>query len=294
MQAIFLQNFYDLWSKNGEGKARRPNYDAAKIAGQTVYGDLRAAGFVCNAEKCNWEPTQQGRWLGMIVNTSDTTFTAPPKKNQQIEAKLGTCLKSGRMTAKALDSIAGTLSSLSLAVGPLTRLQTRAMYADVGKCDAWYFPFAVSTDTLEEFEFWLTNYNFDTGYSFKPSPVTTKILFTYASDNGYGGYMVKRAGEAVVVGKFSAAALNTSSTMRELLAVQHSLQSLTGLLSNESVRAYVDNFAASRILTVGSARSQLQEIALSIFQICLSYNIKLIATWVPRTEHHRRSLQQVT
>ena len=45
---------------------------------------------------------------------------------------------------------------------------------------------------------------------------------------------------------------------------------------------YVDNFAASRILTVGSARSHLQEIALSIFQICLSYNIKLIATWVPR------------
>ena len=85
-----------------------------------------------------------------------------------------------------------------------------------------------------------------------------------------------------MVGKFSEAALNTSSTMRELLAVQHSLQSLTGLLSNESVRVYVDNFAASRILTVGSARSHLQEIALSIFQISLSYNIKLIATWVPR------------
>ena len=118
-----------------DGINGRTNYDAAKIAGQTVYGDLRAAGFVCNAEKCNWEPTQEGRWLGMIVNTSDMTFTAPPEKINKLKAKLGTCLKSGRMTAKALASIAGTLSSLSLAVGPLTRLQTREMYADVGKCD---------------------------------------------------------------------------------------------------------------------------------------------------------------
>ena len=88
----------------------RKNYDAAKIAGQTVYGDLRAAGFVCNAEKCNWEPTPEGKWLGMIVNTSDMTFTAPAEKINKLKAKLGTCLKSGRMTAKALASIAGTLS----------------------------------------------------------------------------------------------------------------------------------------------------------------------------------------
>ena len=100
-----------------DGINGRKNYDAAKIAGQTVYGDLRAAGFVCNAEKCNWEPTQEGRWLGMIVKTSDMTFTAPPEKINKLKAKLGTCLKSGRMTAKALASIAGTLSSLSLAVG---------------------------------------------------------------------------------------------------------------------------------------------------------------------------------
>ena len=88
----------------------------------------------------------------------------------------------------------------------------------------------------------------------------------------------ERAGQAV--GKFSENAHNTSSTVRELLAVQYCLQSLTSLLSNEAVRVYVDNFSASRILTAGSARPHLQAIALNIFQACLCHNIKL--TWVPR------------
>ena len=70
--------------------------------------------------------------------------------------------------------------------------------------------------------------------------------------------------------------------MRELLAVQYSLQSLTANLTHESVRIYLDNFPATRILTVGSAKAHLQEIAINIFKICLSYNIKLLPTWVPR------------
>ena len=210
------------------------------------------------------------------------TFTVPQEKVQQIKVTLQTCLRTQRMTAKSLASIAGTLSLLSSAVGPLARLRTRAMYADIAKCTAWHSPLAMSEDTVAELTFWLTHYNFTNGYSFKPFPVTTKILFTDASGDGYEGYLAKKAGQAVVVGKFSENAHNTSSTVRELLAVQYCLQSLTSLLSNEAVRVYGDNFSASRILTVGSARPHLQAIALNIFQACLCHNIKLIATWVPR------------
>ena len=77
-----------------------------------------------------------------------------------------------------------------------------------------------------------------------------------------------------------------SSTMRKLLAVKYSLLSLTSQLEHEAVRVYVDNFAASRILTVGSAKAHLQNIAINIFTLCLSHNIKLIATWV-RREHNQ-------
>ena len=93
---------------------------------------------------------------------------------------------------------------------------------------------------------------------------------------------MKRAGEVVVVGKFTDSEQQTSSTTRELLAVQYSLQSLSSRLAHESVTINVDNFAASRILTVGSAKPHLQQIAINIFSICLKHNIKLIATWVPR------------
>ena len=163
-------------------------------------------------------------------------------------------MKARKTNAKRLASLAGTLSAMSLAIGPLVRLRTRAMYADVAKSESWYSPLRLSADALDEIQFWLTNYNFSEGYSFKPMPVTTKILFTDASDDGYGGYLVKRAGHVVVVGKFSELEHRTSSTTRELLAVKYSLESLASKLAHESVRAYVDNFAASRILTVGSAK----------------------------------------
>ena len=79
---------------------------------------------------------------------------------------------------------------MHLAVGPLTRLQTRAIYADIANTHSWYSPVTLSPETVAELNFWLTNYNFTTGYSFKPQPVTSKILFTDASDEGDGGYLV--------------------------------------------------------------------------------------------------------
>ena len=170
---------------------------------------------------------------------------------------------------------------MARAIGPLVRLRTRAIYADVAKRETWYSPLLLSAGTLDEIHFWLNNFNFGEGYSFKPMPITTKIMFTDASESGYGGFMMKRAGEVVVVGNFTDSEQQTSSTMRELLAVQYCLQSLTSRLAHESVTINVDNFAASRILTVGSAKPHLQEIAINIFRICLKYNIKLIATWVP-------------
>ena len=56
-----------------DGINGRSSYKEAKIAGQRVAHDLREAGFICNEAKCEWKPAQEGRWLGMIVNTRDVT-----------------------------------------------------------------------------------------------------------------------------------------------------------------------------------------------------------------------------
>ena len=45
-----------------------------------VINDLKAGGWVVNFEKSKLTPAQKGKWLGIIIDTRDTTFTVPPEK----------------------------------------------------------------------------------------------------------------------------------------------------------------------------------------------------------------------
>ena len=78
----------------------------------------------------------------------------------------------------------------------------------------------------------------------------------------------------------------TSSTHRELLAVKYVLDSFGETLRNQSVQVNIDNSSACRILSVGSARPYLQNIAIDVFiNFCSKFNIKLIPQWIPREQN---------
>ena len=81
----------------------------------------------------------------------------------------------------------------------------------------------INQEAKEELKFWLSNYDFKEGYTIKPFPVTTKMIFTDASATQYGGYTVTKIGECIVNGKFTQAEMKTSSTNREILAVKYTI-----------------------------------------------------------------------
>ena len=49
---------------------------------------------------------------------------------------------------------------------------------------SWYEQKMVSEIVEEELKFWLNNINIYNGYTFKPRPLTSCLLFTDASDEG--------------------------------------------------------------------------------------------------------------
>ena len=100
------------------------------------------------------------------------------------------------------------------------------------------------------------------------------MVFTDASDKGYGAFAVNRLEKLICSGKFPKADMSTSSTFRELLAVKYALESFGEKLRNESMQINIDNQAAVRILEVGSSKEILHELALQIFSLTLRYNIK--------------------
>ena len=56
-----------------------------------------------------------------------------------------------------------------------------------------------------------------------------------------------------------------SSTFRELKAVSITLKSLVSLLCNRTVKLFTDNQNVVRIISAGSMKTELQNLALDIF-----------------------------
>ena len=111
-------------------------------------------------------------------------------------------------------------------------------------------------------------------------------MFTDASDEGYGGFVLKHLNKEICSAKFDKYEKGTSSTYKELLAVKHVLTSFGFILKNQSVQVNTDNSSACRILSIGSSKPHLQNLAIDDFNFCTRFNIKLIPQWIPREENY--------
>ena len=76
-----------------------------------------------------------------------------------------------------------------------------------------------------------------------------------------------------------------SSTWRELVAVKRVLQAVVDRLNNSHIRWFTDNQNVVRILTVGSGKGCLQDVALQIFALCMSRAIHIEPEWIPREQN---------
>ena len=91
---------------------------------------------------------------------------------------------------------------MHLAIGPLVHLFARNMYHEIENRTSWYEPKIISKETKDELEFRLINTNIYNGYTFKPRVLTTCLMFTDASDDGYRGFNLKRLNKEVCSANF--------------------------------------------------------------------------------------------
>ena len=76
-----------------------------------------------------------------------------------------------------------------------------------------------------------------------------------------------------------------SSTWREFVAVKRVLQAVADKLRSSRIRWFTDNQNVVRIMTVGSGKDCLQEVALEIFALCMSHAIHIEPEWIPREKN---------
>lgn len=115
----------------------------------------------------------------------------------------------------------------------------------------------------------------------KVKPSSNLVVYTDASDTGYGGYCV-RTGKNVSHGLWEESERIMSSTWRELAAVDRVLRSFVQFLKGENIKWFTDNANVVSIVQKGSMKNNLQDLAMNIFQICLEYKIGIEIEWIPR------------
>ena len=255
-------------------------------ASALVQSTLNRAGFVAHVTKSIWKPTQRLQWLGFVVDLSKGQIEVPEDRIAALRVKLQEICQSRLVSARNLASVVGSLMSMSLAIGPVARFMTRSMYTLLETRLSWWELLEITPEAKDELEFWQTSL---AEYNCQPiwhSPSAVRVVYSDASDTGYGGFVVEH-GPCVAYGQWTEWEARQSSTWRELTAVLQILMAVVEKLKNCRVRWFTDNQNVARILQVGSKKSGLHATAVKVFSLSVQHHIRLEPEWIPRHLNER-------
>ena len=85
-----------------------------------------SAGFVSNQEKSLWIPSKSVEWLGFNIDLAIGEFSVPPSKLEVLKSQPHAVAEAPMVPVRQLASVIGKIMSISLALGPVTRLMTRS------------------------------------------------------------------------------------------------------------------------------------------------------------------------
>ena len=213
---------------------------------------------------------QIGEWLGFVINTIAMTFQIPEAKVRKLKSLLSSAIRDKYSSYRELARIAGSLTSVALAVGPLSRLFTRQMYLAIESRSAWDHSLHFSSALLEMLRFWYCSIDSFNGYSLRPPPDSSTVIFS--SDVGFGCFSASLDG-VTASGMFTAEDLGQSSTFRELKAIYYVFIFLCGATKVEKIKVFTENQGAARIVSVGSSKVHLQSVAMSIFRMSFKWDL---------------------
>ena len=254
-----------------------------------VLNSLTKAGFIINSEKSVWQPTKVLTWLGIEVDLNNDTLKVSSERIDSILFTIEFILSKSYVSARTLSKLTGKLISTKCIIGNIVQLKTRALYKVIEKRLSWDKKFNIGNynDTVEEILYWKFNIRNLNNKVFREYRIPSLFVYSDASNNGLASVYKDRGKSFICHKNFDKTEKKQSSTWRELEALHYSLKSSKGRFKNETVYWYTDNFASSLIVSKGSNKEKLQKLALNIFEITSTFNIKLSVFWIPRKNNRQ-------
>ena len=119
--------------------------------------------------------------------------------------------------------------------------------------------------------------------------VFDSVVYSDASEQGFGGYVVSAKHTLVCQGQWQTNERGKSSTWRELKAVHNMLLSIGHSLSGHKVQWHTDNQNIVRVIDRGSTKPDLQSLVEDIVYLCAENHVVVVLVWVPREGGSRTS-----
>ena len=117
---------------------------------------------------------------------------------------------------------------------------------------------------------------------FDKTQVFDSVVYSDASQFGYGGYVVSDMQNLVSQRQWSADEKGKSSTWQEPRAVYYMLTSIGHIRTGHKVQWYTDNQNVTCIIDRGSREPDLQTLAEEIVNLCNNHRVSVIPVWVPQ------------
>ena len=272
-----------------DGAGCNDSFEHCLRESQIVRSDLIRAGFVINEGKSHFQPVQIRCWLGLIWNCELGVLQIPPERFIKLENLITDIYDSlFGVTARKLARLAGIIISLSPAIGNISRLMTRQIYRAINQCSNWdkHFSIAEEVDLLQEIKFWQHNVrNLDGSRHFNENCRTVAVkIHSDASGYAIAGILDFKTPQ-ICHRMLTEIEKESSSTFRELLAIQHAVEVFAPSLKHQDVLVCSDFSSAVSIIEKGSTKHQLQNIALRVFSLCIDNQIRLKIQWLPRGQN---------
>ena len=245
--------------------------------------------FLVAEDKSCWVPSLRSEgFLGYTIDVSGGVLGITEKRRAKVKVALSSIDLHQPVLRRVLASLVGRITSMSLVLGSIVRMMTRACYKLTGgdgryrwdECVEW------SAEAQEEVVFWR---GFEASGRFASLvplwaeyKVADLIVSSDASDTGVGAV----CGHEHLALPLPLVARGTSSSCRELHAVLLALQVFgERFLRGKRVEWRMDSQAAASILISGSRVQECHEVARAVCELVVAFNVVLVPVWVPREDN---------
>jgi hypothetical protein len=292
--AIFskvLRELVKLWRAQGiavvmyldDGIILGDNIINTKQATQTIRRDLLQSGFIVNEEKSNWSPSKEITWLGFNLNAQQNTFRVPAEKLTRLKVHIkGNLVYQQQCSARKLAKTIGAICSLFHAYGKIVYLMTKYSSLWVAERESWNSRAQLTTNVINELYFWARNLGIVINMPLVEIQAPKRFLiYSDASDTGCGAFTLDRR-DLDMVHFWNDSEKSTSSTWRELKAIEIYINMHETVFANAHLKWYTDNQGVPHVIRKGSMKIDLNISALGIHEVCMRKHIQLSVDWVPR------------